>query len=74
MNKSVISVIVVTFFLVGYITWFQLWGPGPIVAFLFFLSPLLIALMVYVVLTDKTDYPELPEHQEWGYRDKPGYK
>ena len=74
MNKSVIWVTIVTIYLIVYITLFQLNGPSPIIAYLFVISPLLIIWMVYVVLTDKNDYPDLPEDEEWGYRDKPGFK
>lgn len=74
MNKSVIWVTIVTIYLIVYITLFQLNGPSPIIAYLFVISPLLIIWMVYVVLTDKNDYPDLPEDEEWGYRDKPRFK
>lgn len=40
-------------------------------AVMYLLSPLVIVLMVYLVLTEKNfNYPELAEGEEWGYRDK----
>jgi hypothetical protein len=74
MNKSIISVILVTIYLIVYVTLFQLKGPSPIIAIMFLIAPFLVIGMVYMVLTDGYDYPELSEDEEWGYRDKPGYK
>lgn len=74
MNKSVISVIILTIYLIIYVILFQLKGPNPIIAIMFLISLFLVIGTVFVVLTDKYDYPELPEDEEWGYRDKPGFK
>lgn len=65
--------LMVTIYLIVYITLFQLNGPGPIIACLFLISPFLVIWMVYVVITDQNDYPDLPEGDEWGYLDRPGY-
>ncbi|WP_432710889.1 hypothetical protein [Pedobacter sp.] len=73
MNKSVIWIIILTTYLVVYIALSQLGGSSTI-ALMFLIAPFLVIWTVYVVLTDKKDYPELPEDQEWAYRDRPDYK
>jgi hypothetical protein len=47
-------------------------APYRLMAFIFTLSPLLVAWMVWNVLTDDTrKAPELGEGEEWGYADRP---
>ncbi len=42
----------------------------PVVTALYLASPFVVLAMVYIVLKDTYDYPELAEGEEWGYRDK----
>ena len=64
------AVIIVTLYLVAFITVLYIPPLFTLAPWLFIASPLLVIWMVWNVLTDdRQKYPELGKH-EWGYRDK----
>ncbi len=70
MNKAILSVLSVTAYLLVYIVLININVPLIIPFYMLVASPVLLIWMIYAVLKDGFNYPELSEEEEWGYRDK----
>ncbi|MBL7722584.1 MAG: hypothetical protein JNK27_00475 [Chitinophagaceae bacterium] len=72
MNKSeAIPVIIISSLLLLYCILILTGTAIGIAEFIFIISPVAVAWMVYQVIRyGKKEYPELKDEQEWGYLDK----
>ena len=71
MKTAIIAVILLTAYLIFYMTLFQTGASFELLSYLFLASPLVVIFCVYKVLTEKNfPYPSFNEGEEWGYLDK----
>lgn len=70
MNKAEGAVITVTAYLMVFVLMLETGTSVYALPYLLIASPFLLIWMVYSILTDRREYPELEENEEWGYRNK----
>jgi hypothetical protein len=69
--KAKLAVSLLTIYLLVYVGLFAAGASITLLAWMFVVSPFLLVGTVYIVLKDNAEhYPQLPEGEEWGYRDK----
>jgi uncharacterized membrane protein len=75
MKTAVKWVVMLTIYLIIYITIWSLNISILLLSVMFLASPLLLLWTIYQVLKEKDfEYPEMEENDEWGYLDKPNLK